>query len=150
MKYLLSILIFVSCSAVANDELKNIYLSFESDYMSNDSVKYSKWLTEQYEIVQTLHAPGLGSDSRKVTGKQMVGLMKKMNQPNSTPRSTIENTIIRLTDNTGFCATSSTVTNTKVSGKDYEEKETREVCFREVVNDFKAVEHRIDVFYKQL
>ncbi len=150
MKYLLSILIFVSCNAFSNEELKSIYLSFESDYMSNDSEKYSKWLTDQYEIVQTMHVPGLGSDSRKVTGKQMIGFMKKMNKPNSTPRSTMENTSIRLTDNTGFCAMSSTVAETKVSGKDFEEKETREVCFLKIVSDFKAIEHKIDVYYKEL
>jgi hypothetical protein len=125
-------------------------LAFESDYMSNDAEKYSDWLIDQYEIVQTMHVPGMGSDSRKVSGKQMIGFMKKMNKPNSTPRSTIENTTIRLTDNTGFCASSSTVATTKVSDKDYEEKETREVCFRKIDSDFKAIEHKIDVYYKKL
>ncbi|GAA6186700.1 MULTISPECIES: hypothetical protein [Alteromonadaceae] len=150
MKYLITLLIIVSCNALANDELKSIYFAFESDFMSNDAEKYSDWLTEQYEIVQTMHIPGMGKDSRKVTGKQMIGLMKKMNKPNSTPRSTFENTSIRLIDNTGFCATSSTLTTTKVSGKDYEEKETREVCFRKLDSDFKAIEHKIDVYYKKL
>ncbi|MDP5041279.1 MAG: hypothetical protein NWQ54_24270 [Paraglaciecola sp.] len=150
MKYLLTFLIIVSCNALANDELKSIYLAFESDYMSNDAEKYSDWLIDQYEIVQTMHVPGMGSDSRTVTGKQMIGFMKKMNKPNSTPRSTIENTTIRLTDNTGFCASSNTVATTKVSGKDYEEKETREVCFRKIDSNFKAIEHKIDVYYKKL
>jgi hypothetical protein len=150
LKYLITFLIIVSCNALANDELKSIYLAFESDYMSNDAEKYSDWLIDQYEIVQTMHVPGMGSDSRKVSGKQMIGFMKKMNKPNSTPRSTIENTTIRLTDNTGFCASSSTVATTKVSDKDYEEKETREVCFRKIDSDFKAIEHKIDVYYKKL
>jgi hypothetical protein len=150
LKYLITFLIIVSCNALANDELKSIYLAFESDYMSNDAEKYSDWLIEQYEIVQTMHVPGMGSDSRKVSGKQMIGFMKKMNKPNSTPRSSIENTTIRLTDNTGFCASSSTVATTKISDKDYEEKETREVCFRKIDSDFKAIEHKIDVDYKKL
>jgi hypothetical protein len=150
LKYILSLLTIFSISAFANDELKSIYLAFESDYMSNDASKYSQWLTDEYEIVQTMHVPGMGSDSRKVTGKQMVGFMKKMNKPNSTPRSTLDNTEVRLTDNTGFCATSSTIAKTKVSGKNYEEKETREVCFLKINSDFKAVEHKIDVNYKKI
>lgn len=150
MKYLLTFLIIVSCNALANEELKSIYLAFESDYMSNDAEKYSDWLIDQYEIVQTMHVPGMGSDSRTVTGKQMIGYMKKMKKPNSTPRSTIENTTIRLTENTGFCASSNTVATTKISGKDYEEKETREVCFRKIDSDFKAIKHKIDVYYKKL
>lgn len=150
MKHVLYLLAIFSVSVFANDELKSVYLAFESDYMSNDATKYSRWLTDEYEIVQTMHVPGMGSDSRTVTGKQMVGFMKNMNKPNSTPRSTLDNTVVRLTDNTGFCATSSTIVKTKVSGKNYEEKETREVCFLKINSDFKALEHKIDVYYKKI
>lgn len=150
MKYIFSLIAFVSLNVFANDELKSTYFAFESDYMSNDASKYSQWLTDEYEIVQTMHVPGMGSDSRKITGQQMVGFMKKMNKPNSTPRSTFENTSVQLTDDTGFCATSNTTATTKVAGKDYEEKETRKVCFLKIKSDFKAVEHKIDVYYKKL
>jgi hypothetical protein len=47
LKYILSLLTIFSISAFANDELKSIYLAFESDYMSNDASKYSQWLTDE-------------------------------------------------------------------------------------------------------
>ncbi|MDO6692659.1 hypothetical protein Q4574_05160 [Aliiglaciecola sp. 3_MG-2023] len=150
MKYVLFVLLFVSYSAFSKDELKQVYLSFESDYMSNNGEDYSKWLTDQYEIVQTMHIPNLGSDSRRVTGKQMLESMKKMNKPNATPSSTLENTRVHLKDDSRFCATSTTVTHANISGTAYEEKETRKVCFIKIMSEFKASEHKIDVYYKAL
>lgn len=150
MKFWLSFLIFTSTSVFANDELKSTYLEFESSYMSNSKAKYAPWLSSSYKIIQTMHVPSLGSDSREATGAQMLAMMEKMNTPNTMPRSTKKNTEIEVISSTEFCAFSTTINQTNISGKNYEEKEVRKVCFIKQANNYLANTHNIDVYYKEI
>ena len=150
MKFWMSFLLIVSSNALASTNLKTTYFEFENSYMSNAVEEYAPWLSSQYKIVQTLHIPGLGSDSREVTGKQMLAAMKSMKSANSTPRSTPENTEIKVISNNDFCASSTTKTKTTVGGKDYEEKEVRNVCFTKKSERYLATTHTIDVYYLEI
>ena len=97
-----------------------------------------------------MHIPGLGSDSREATGTQMLAVMEKVNKPNTMPRSTKKNTEIEVISNTEFCAFSTTINQTNISGKNYEEKEVRKVCFVKKANNYLANTHNIDVYYKEM
>ena len=150
MKFWMMFLVFICPRVLASVDLMSTYLDFENSYMSNSVEAYEPWLAKDYKIIQTLHIPGLGSDSREVTGKQMLAAMKSMKVANSTPRSTPENTEINLVSDNDFCATSTTVSQTKVGGKDYEEKEVRKVCFTKKLENYLAISHKIDVYYSEI
>lgn len=150
MKFWMTFLVFICPRVLASADLMSTYLDFENSYMSNSVEAYEPWLAKDYKIIQTLHIPELGSDSREVTGKQMLAAMKSMKVANSTPRSTPENTEINLVSDNDFCATSTTVSQTKVGGKDYEEKEVRKVCFTKKLENYLAISHKIDVYYSEI
>jgi hypothetical protein len=124
------------------------YLNFERAYMNNDVREFEPWLAKSYEIRQTLHIPGVGSDTRPVTKEQLLSSMKAVGKPSTMPRSVPESVEIEDLE-TGFCATSSTVNETTVSGEAYEEKEVREVCFEPHKDSYKAYKHTIDVYFKK-
>jgi len=136
-----------SYAFAASDENKRVYIEFEAAYMSNDADRFSEWLAEDYEIKQTLHIPGVGADYRPVTKEQLIASMRRNGKPSSFPRSEQSTVIIETKDETKFCGSSSTENQTKVRGKDYQEKEKRKVCFRKDGNRFLAVEHSIDVYF---
>ena len=146
----MSFLSLICPSAFAAGDLMSTYLEFENSYMSNSVEESEPWLAKQYKIVQTLHVPGMGSDSREVTGKQMLAVMKSMKVANSTPHSTPENTEIYVISANDFCATSTTISETIVGGKDYEEKEVRNVCFTKTSDNYLATSHKIDVYYSEI
>lgn len=58
-----------------NTDLKNIYLAFESDYLSNKSNSVKLWLRDDAVLIQTLHVPGMGSDSLNVSKLQLLNSM---------------------------------------------------------------------------
>lgn len=142
--------VFICPRVLASADLMSTYLDFENSYMSNSVEVYQPWLSKHYKIIQTLHIPGLGSDSREVTGKQMLAAMRSMKVANSTPRSTPENTEIKVISENEFCATSTTISKTKVGGKDFEEKEIRKVCFTKELENYLAISHKIDIYYSEI
>lgn len=150
MKNLIWIMIFASAFVKAETGKVSIFLQFEEAYMSNDFSSFSPWLSENYKISQTLHIPGVGTDTWPVTKQQLLAGMKQVGKPSSMPRSNASGTEIELGKENSFCATSSTVNNTVVSGKKYEEKEVRKVCFEKQSGTYKAITHNIDVHYRAL
>ena len=147
--YILMLLV-LSTVAIANENQKQIYLEYESAYMSNDADRFSEWLSQEYTIKQTLHIPGVGPDYRPVTKEQLVAGMRKVGRPSSFPRSDSANVSIEQKGEMEFCGRSSTKTQTKVRGKDYEEKEKRKVCFRKEGGKYLAIEHTIDVYFIEM
>lgn len=150
MKNLIWIMIFASAFVKAETDKVSVYLQFEEAYMSNDVSLFTPWLSEKYQISQTLHIPGVGVDTRPVTKEQLLGGMKQVGKPSSMPRSSANSTEIELNNENSFCATSSTVNQTVVGGKNYEEKEIRKVCFEKQNESYKATIHNIDVHYRAL
>ncbi len=150
MKKLIWITVFLSSVVQAEIDKVSVYLKFEEAYMSNDAASFSPWLSENYKIRQTLHIPGVGSDTRPVSKDQLLASMALVGKPSAMPRSTPENTAIEAEADSSFCATSTTINQTVVGGKNYEEKEVREVCFEDIGGAFKATTHNIDVHYRAL
>lgn len=148
MKHLLWIVALLSAFALADDEKIAIYLNFEKAYMSNDVSSFSPWLGKEYKISQTLHVPGMGSDTRPVSKRQLLASMKTVGKPSSMPRSTPENTVIESQGGNSFCASSTTLNKTIVGGDNYEEKEVRKVCFSQKGSKYLATSHNIDVYYR--
>ena len=134
----------------ADDDLMQIYLGFESAYMSNDVSKFKPLLAKEYKISQTLHIPGGISDTRPVSKKQLLNSMKATNLANTMPRSKPENTRIRAQENGGFCGDSNTINEVIVSGKKHQEKEVRNICFKKTKKGYLAVSHNIDVYFTEL
>lgn len=150
MKKLLLVTILLSAFAQAEEERVSVYLKFEEAYMSNDVTKFSPWLSESYSVSQTLHIPGMGSDTRPASKNQLLASMKAVGRPSSMPRSKAEETIIESSDKESFCGSSHTISKTVVGGKNYEEKEVRKVCFQKQGAAYKATSHNIDVHYRAL
>ncbi|WP_237066866.1 hypothetical protein [Microbulbifer guangxiensis] len=150
MKKLLLGTLLLSAFVQAEEERVSVYLQFEEAYMSNDVTKFSPWLSESYRISQTLHVPGMGSDTRSVSKNQLLASMKAVGKPSSLPRSKSEDTTIESSDETSFCGSTSTIGKTVVGGKNYEEKEVRKVCFQKQGTEYKATSHNIDVHYRAL
>ncbi|TLU64904.1 hypothetical protein FE810_10665 [Thalassotalea litorea] len=144
-------LMLLSANTYANDAgVTSVYLEFESAYLSNDVEKFEPWLHNEYTLVQSLNVPDIGKDSRSVTKEQLLGAMKMMGKPSSMPQSSGDSVeILNQTDET-FCAASTTLNRTTVSGLNYEEKEVRKVCFSRDDKKYLATTHEIDVFYKKL
>jgi len=150
MKKLLLITLFISAFAQAEEDRVSVYLKFEEAYMSNDVIKFSPLLGESYTVSQTLHIPGMGSDTRPVSKSQLLASMKAVGAPSSMPRSAAKETTIESTGETSFCGNSQTMNKTVVGGKNYEEKEVRKVCFEKQGKTYKATTHNIDVHYRAL
>ena len=150
MKNLIWIMIFASAFVKAETDKVSVYLQFEEAYMSNNVSLFSPWLSENYKIRQTLHIPGVGADTRPVTKQQLLAGMNQVGKPSSMPRSSASGTEIQLGKKNSFCASSNTVNTTVVSGKNYEEKEVRKVCFEKQSGTYKAITHNIDVHYRAL
>jgi len=151
MKLLITMLLFTASGVFASDvDLRQIYLDFESAYMSNDAGRISEWLAENYEIKQTLHIPGVGPDYRPVSKEQLIASMNRTGKPSSFPRSERDSVIIIENEQHKFCGTSKTLNKTIVRGKDFEEKEERRVCFDYRDGRYFAVEHTIDVFFTEM
>lgn len=150
MGKLLLILIFFAPCSFAGDDLKDIYLSFESAYMSNDVSKFKPLLAKEYKISQTLHIPGGISDTQPVSKDQLLKSMKATKIPNTMPRSKPENTSIQVLEDGGFCGESNTINEVLVSGRKHEEKEVRNVCFKKTKKGYLAVSHEIDVYFTEL
>lgn len=150
MKHLLWTAALLSAFVQADDEKIAIYLDFEKAYMSNDASSFSPWLGKEYKINQTLHVPGMESDTRSVSKRQLLASMKAVGKPSSMPRSIAENTTIKYQGGNSFCV-SSTALNKTIVGKDnYEEKEVRRVCFSQKGSKYFATSHNIDVYYRAL
>jgi hypothetical protein len=152
IKKLLWITTFIALSVYAENEKDRIgiYLDFEEAYMSNNAYKLNAWLSDNYKVTQTLHVPGIGSDSRTVSKEQLLAAMKSIGRPSEFPRSTETNTVIESVSENAFCASSTTTNQTVVGGKDYEEKEVRRVCFSGEGEKYLATSHKIDIYYREL
>lgn len=150
MKKLLWMTAFLSAFSYAVDKPMAVYLDFEKAYMSNDVSILTPWLSKEYKISQTLHVPGMGSDTRLISKKQLLASMKAVGKPSEIPRSTPGNTIIDSEGENSFCASSTTMNQTVVGGKNYEEKEVRKVCFSKQGGKYLATSHNIDVYYRAL
>lgn len=131
------------------DSRVETYLRFERAYMSNNVREFKPWLAKSYDIRQTLHIPGVGSDTRPVSKQQLLSSMKAVGKPSEMPRSAPESVEVESVE-AGFCATSSTVNQTAVSGEVYEEKEVRRVCFEPFKGSYKANQHTIDVYFRKM
>lgn len=151
MRIILLLLSIFALPASATDiNLRQVYLDFESAYMSNDADRFAAWIATDYEIRQTLHIPGLDPEYRPVTKEQLIASMRIIDKPSSLPRSFIDHVTIESRTNTRFCGASVTISLTSARDKDYEEREQRKVCFRSENGWYLAVEHTIDVYYKEL
>ena len=150
MRKLLLILIIFVQNSYAEDDLKQIFLSFESAYMSNDVSKFKPLPAKKYKFSQTLHIPGGISDTRPVSKRQLLNSMRATKMANTMPRSNPENTSIRVLENGEFCGESNTINEVLVSGKKQEEKEVRSVCFKKTKKGYLAFSHKIDVYYAEL
>ena len=131
-------------------DLKKIYLSFESDYLLNkpDSVKL--WLRDDAVLIQTLHVPGMGSDSLNISKLQLINSMKTMKTTRAMPISKYENINIMHYSYDIFCATSHTTNQVNIKGKKYSKKEMQNVCFKNNGNIFHVLHQKIDVFYSEI
>lgn len=145
---LVSLILCVAAVAMDIDERK-IYLEFESDYHSNNAENIDAWLAQDVSLKQTLHIPGIGADTIKVTREQILSSMRKTNRPNTTPMSNLDDVTIEKFDDGRFCGNSKTVTETVVTGKKYIEKEDRKVCFRLSQEKYLVTEQTIDVYYTE-
>ncbi len=150
MKNLIWVFLFATAFVKAESNKVSVYLQFEEAYMSNDASLFAPWLSEDYKIRQTLHIPGVGADTRPITKEQLLAGMKQVGKPSSMPRSKAAETVIESSNEISFCATSNTVNQTVVGGKNYEEKEIRKVCFDKINEDYKVTVHNIDVHYSAL
>ncbi|MEM6511191.1 MAG: hypothetical protein AAF644_17170, partial [Pseudomonadota bacterium] len=76
--------------------------------------------------------------------------MKQNPKPSSLPRSKAESVKIETISKQQFCASSQTLDQVVVAGKNYEEKELRKACFNHKNNRYEAISHTIDVYYREL
>ena len=151
MKTIYLILLVLCFPLISNAEDNRIqtYLDYESAYLDNNAREVSKWLPDDFELVQTLHIPDYGPDSIKASKRQLLANMRNTG-PSKFPRSSAKNVSIENIDSDSFCATSSTTSKTKVSGRDYLEKEVRKACFKNIERHMIVTRHSIDVFFEPI
>ncbi|WP_300542638.1 hypothetical protein [uncultured Pseudoalteromonas sp.] len=150
MKLKLACLLLCPFVANAAEDKVAVYLNFEQAYLSNDVSLFAPLLSKNYTIKQTLHIPGLGSDTLPVTKAQLLEGMKQNPKPSSLPRSKAESVKVETISSNQFCANSQTLDQVVVAGKNYEEKELRKACFKHENNSYEAISHTIDVYYREL
>ena len=150
MKLKLACLLLCPVIANAAEDKVAVYLNFEQAYLSNDVSLFAPLLSKNYTIRQTLHIPGLGSDTVPVTKAQLIEGMKQNPKPSSLPRSKAESVKVETISSNQFCANSQTLDQVVVAGKNYEEKELRKACFKHENNRYEAISHTIDVYYREL
>ncbi|MEQ5875243.1 hypothetical protein J3455_11915 [Pseudoalteromonas sp. NFXS39] len=150
MKLIFALLLIGPVIANAAEDKVAVYLNFEQAYLSNDVSLFAPLLSKNYTIKQTLHVPGIGSDTVPVTKAQLLEGMKQNPKPSSLPRSKAESVKIETISKRQFCARSQTLDQVVVEGKNYEEKEQRKACFKHENNRYEAITHTIDVYYRKL
>ncbi len=150
MKLIFALLLIGPVIANAAEDKVAVYLNFEQAYLSNDVSLFAPLLSKNYTIKQTLHVPGVGSDTVPVTKAQLLEGMKQNPKPSSLPRSKAESVKIETISKKQFCARSQTLDQVVVAGKNYEEKEQRKACFKHENNRYEAITHTIDVYYRKL
>ncbi len=150
MKLKLACLLLCPVIANAAEDKVAVYLNFEQADLSNDVSLFALLLSKNYTIKQTLHIPGLGSDTVPVTKAQLLEGMKQNPKPSSLPRSKAESVKVETISSNQFCANSQTLDQVVVAGKNYEEKELRKACFKHENNRYEAISHTIDVYYREL
>ncbi|MEC8224996.1 MAG: hypothetical protein VX010_02465 [Pseudomonadota bacterium] len=150
MKLKLACLLLCPFVANAAEDKVAVYLNFEQAYLSNDVSLFAPLLSKNYTIKQTLHIPGLGSDTVPVTKAKLLEGMKQNPKPSSLPRSKAESVKVETISSNQFCANSQTLDQVVVAGKNYEEKELRKACFKHENNSYEAISHTIDVYYREL
>ncbi|MEI8645421.1 hypothetical protein P4S60_07370 [Pseudoalteromonas sp. Hal040] len=150
MKLKLACLLLCPVIANAAEDKVAVYLNFEQAYLSNDVSLFAPLLSKNYTIKQTLHIPGVGSDTVPVTKAQLLESMKQNPKPSSLPRSKAESVKVKTISSNQFCANSQTLDQVVVAGKNYEEKELRKACFKHENNRYEAISHSIDVYYREL
>ena len=150
MKLIFALLLIGPVIANAAEDKVAVYLNFEQAYLSNDVSLFAPLLSKNYTIKQTLHVPGVGSDTVPVTKAQLLEGMKQNPKPSSLPRSKAESVKIETISKKQFCARSQTLDQVVVAGKNYEEKEQRKACFKHENNRYEAITLTIDVYYRKL
>ncbi len=150
MKLIFALLLIGPVIANAAEDKVAVYLNFEQAYLSNDVSLFAPLLSKNYTIKQTLHIPGIGSDTVPVTKAELLEGMKQNPKPSSLPRSKAESVKIETISKRQFCARSQTLDQVVVAGKNYEEKEQRKACFKHENNRYEAITHTIDVYYRKL
>ncbi|WP_286258459.1 hypothetical protein [Pseudoalteromonas apostichopi] len=150
MKLIFALLLIGPAIANAAEDKVAVYLNFEQAYLSNDVSLFAPLLSKNYTIKQTLHIPGIGSDTVPVTKAELLEGMKQNPKPSSLPRSKAESVKIETISKRQFCARSQTLDQVVVAGKNYEEKEQRKACFKHENNRYEAITHTIDVYYREL
>lgn len=150
MKLIFVLLLIGPVIANAAEDKVAVYLNFEQAYLSNDVSLFAPLLSKNYTIKQTLHIPGIGSDTVPVTKAELLEGMKQNPKPSSLPRSKAESVKIETISKRQFCARSQTLDQVVVAGKNYEEKEQRKACFKHENNRYEAITHTIDVYYRKL
>ena len=144
----LSLFIVTNAYAEGDNEVQS-YLDYEKAYLNNDASKISKWLVDDFVIIETLHIPGYEPDAMKTSKQKLLQGMRGAG-PSTFPRSSAETVKIEDKSEKGFCAESSTKTKTVVAGKNYLEKEIRNVCFEEGKTNWLVTKHSIDVFFEPI
>ena len=124
-----------------NADLKEIYLAFESDYLTNKSNSVKLWLRDDAVLIQTLHVPGMGSDSLNVSKLQLL---------NSMPISKYEDINIMHHSYDIFWGTPNTSNQVSIKGKKYSENESRNVCFKNNGSKFQVILQKTDVYYSEI
>ena len=104
MKLIFALLLLGHVIANAAEDKVAVYLNFEQAYLSNDVSLFAPLLSKNYTIKQTLHIPGLGSDTVPVTKAKLLEGMKQNPKPSSLPRSKAESVKVETISSNQFCA----------------------------------------------
>lgn len=148
MKRIVAILC-IACPVMAQSAettWRQVYLDFESAYLSNDADRVDKWLGPDVRLSQTLHIPGGRTDTVMASRAQLLASMRRQAAPNQAPGSKAEDVRVTAVPG-GFCGTTETTVEVVVAGKLHEERETRKVCFTSAAAGYQVTEQTIDAFY---
>jgi hypothetical protein len=145
----LAMLTLSSLSAASDDAFKSIYMQFEATFKSRDADKVSKWLSENYELLQTMSFPGVGLvGGDKSSKKKILSYMHSGIRLDSYPPSKLSDIRVKIIKNNEFCGYSSVHIPNKSMGrnKDSEMAQDRKVCFRLEGGKYVVYKHTIETY----
>jgi hypothetical protein len=138
----------IATGAVAADDARvKVYSEFEAAYLSNDTHRASKWLTDDLLFRQSIQLPEKKVDAARLDKAGLLATMARIGRPSTVPAATREDIVIEAIDDARWCATGTALSKSTYLDVPYDRKDRRRACFRQAEGKDLAYELTVDVYF---
>ena len=141
MKWILLCLMAISPAVFANDELKTIYVDFETARAANDVEKLDSMMGQKFRAWHTLSVDGLGDMTKPYSRESVLKMAAKAASEGKAISFDSSNVSIEVKSKKKFCGSSTEVSLVEEEGKTSEKTVASTVCFKNKKGQYQATKH---------